>query len=153
VRLVIAGNDMGGLETTRALISSLGIAAQTSIVGLLESRERLEALADADVVAYPSADEIFGLVPIEALLCGTPVVVADDSGCGEVIDSLGGGEVVRLGDVAALARALADVLAAPAAGRLRARGAAGRIRERYSGDVIAGAMTDLYRDLVAAAAA
>ena len=153
VRLVIAGNDMGGLETTRALIASLGIAVQTSIVGLLESRERLEALADADVVAYPSANEIFGLVPIEALLCGTPVVVADDSGCGEVIDSLGGGDVVRLGDVAALTRALADVLAAPAAGRLRARGAAGRIRERYSGDVIADAMTDLYRDLVAAAAA
>ena len=153
VRFVIAGNDMGGLEATRTLAASLGVAGQTSIVGLLEGRARLEALADADVVAYPSAQEIFGLVPLEALLCGTPVVVADDSGCGELIRSVGGGEVVRLGDVSALAAALAAVLAAPAAWRLRARTAAGHIRARYSGDVIADAMSDLYRDRVAAAAA
>ena len=35
---------------------------------------RLAALADATVLAYPSVDEIFGLVPIEAILCGTPSI-------------------------------------------------------------------------------
>ena len=62
----------------------LGIAERTRFVGLLTGRARLDLLADADVVVYPSADEVFGLVPLEALLCGTPVVVADDSGCAEV---------------------------------------------------------------------
>ena len=40
--------------------------------------------------------EIFGLVPLEALLCGTPVVVAGDSGCGEVVvAAVGGGSSSR----------------------------------------------------------
>ena len=60
-------------------------SARTVFTGLLRASERLEALADADVVVYPSQDEIFGLVPLEALLSGTPVIVADDSGCGEVV--------------------------------------------------------------------
>ena len=50
------------------------------------------------VLVYPSRDEIFGLVPLEALLCGTPVIVADDSGCGEVIQTVGGGQLVPVGD-------------------------------------------------------
>ena len=34
------------------------------------------ALADANLLVYPGRDEIFGLVPLEALLCDTPVIVA-----------------------------------------------------------------------------
>ena len=152
VRLVIAGNDMGGLEAMRALASSLGIAGQTTIAGLLTGRDRLEALADADVVAYPSAQEIFGLVPLESILCGTPVVVAGDSGCGEVIAAAGGGAVVGLGDVEAMARAFHAVIAAPDLWRRRAREAAVHVRARYASDVVAAAMSDLYQDLMRAAA-
>ena len=45
-------------------------------------------------MVYPSAHEVFGLVPLEALLWGTPVIVSGDSGCGEVIGRTGGGQVV-----------------------------------------------------------
>jgi glycosyltransferase involved in cell wall biosynthesis len=34
---------------------------------------------------------VFGLVPLEALMVGTPVIVADDSGCAEIVQSVGGG--------------------------------------------------------------
>ena len=51
---------------------------------------------------YPSADEVFGLVPFEGLLCGAPVVVADDCGCGELIAEAGAGLLVRYGDVPGL---------------------------------------------------
>src|SRR5437773_387794 len=77
-RLVIAGNDMGAGAGLRSLASALGIEARTTFTGLLRGEQRLEALADADVVVYPSEDEIFGLVPMEALLAGTPVIVSDD---------------------------------------------------------------------------
>ncbi len=147
VRLVIAGNDMGGLETTRALIASLGIAAQTSIVGLLESRERLEALADADVVAYPSANEIFGLVPIEALLCGTPVVVAGDSGCGEVIAATGGGLVVPPRDARALSAAIREILVNRIHWTDAVEGARAVVARRFDAPVIAAALEEVYADL------
>src|SRR5262249_14046515 len=106
--------------------------------------DRLTALADADVVVYPSANEIFGLVPLEAILAGTPVVVADDSGCGEVINSVGGGTVVPLGDVDALERAIARVLEVPDAWHQRVVDAAGRVRERFSPKVIADAFDAIY---------
>ena len=49
--------------------------------------DRLDALAASEVVVYPSRDEVFGLVAVEALMCGTPVIVGNDSGCGEIICS------------------------------------------------------------------
>ncbi len=68
---------------------AIGVASSHAVRGTAAGPRRLELLADADVVVYPSEHEIFGLVPLEALLVGTPVVVADDSGCGEVIHSTG----------------------------------------------------------------
>ena len=82
-----------------SLIRRLGLTTRVIRAGLLTGETRLDALAAANVVVYPSRDEIFGLVPLEALLCGTPVVVCDDSGCGEVISATGGGLVVPPADI------------------------------------------------------
>src|SRR5262249_45761259 len=92
------------------LAQSLEIASRVHFVGLLEGDDKLAAYADADVVAYPSAEEIFGLVPFESLMCGTPAVVCNDSGCGEVMQAAGGGLLVPYGDPLALAQALSTLL-------------------------------------------
>jgi len=121
--LVIAGNDMGAGGEARSLVRALGLERRTFFTGLLRAEQRLEALADADVLVYPSQHEIFGLVPLESLLSGTPVIVADDSGCGEVVRATGGGQVVPLGDADALARAIESVLKDPTAWRAAAAAA------------------------------
>ena len=147
---MIAGNDMGAGADTRSLVRSLGLEARTVFTGLLRGQERLDALADADVVVYPSQDEVFGLVPLEALLSGTPVIVADDSGCGEIVRQTGGGQVVPLGDVDALARAIATMLDAPAEWRAATGPAAGRIRAAFGEDVVCAGIEQLYSEMVAA---
>lgn len=149
VSLVIAGNDMGGLDAAVADARTLGIVDRIRIVGLLTGRARLEALADADVAVYPSEHEIFGLVPLEALLCGTPVVVSDDSGCGEVVRSTGGGRVVPSGDEAALADAMARVLDDLVDWRRQADAADMAIRTHFGSDTVCAQWEDLYRELVA----
>lgn len=146
--LVIAGNDMGEEARLRRLVQECGLDARTRFTGLLVGRSRLEALADADVVVYPGDHEIFGLVPLEALLCGTPVVVGNDSGCGEVVTAVGGGLLVRPGDVDGLARAITDVLAAPARWRSEAADAARRIRERFGADGVCASLADVYQEMV-----
>jgi glycosyltransferase involved in cell wall biosynthesis len=150
-QLVIAGNDMGAGPSVRSEVRRLGLEARTRFVDILRERERLDALGDADVVVYPSADEVFGLVPLEALLAGTPVVVTGDSGCGEIVRAIGGGIVVPLGDDNALARAMAETLRSPVERRAEAVRAAGEIRARFGGQVIAEKLDVLYHDLIARA--
>ncbi|MGH9254905.1 MAG: glycosyltransferase family 4 protein, partial [Vicinamibacterales bacterium] len=122
---------------------------RTLFTGLLEGRARLELLADADVVVYPSEHEIFGLVPLEALLSGTPVVVTSDSGCGEVIASTGGGLVVQ-GDADALRSAIDHILESPAHWRAAAAEAAKRVRAMYAPGVVCAQLEQVYLDMVAA---
>ena len=147
--LVIAGDDMGAGASARALVRSLGLEGRTRFTGLLRGRERLEALADADVMVYPAEHEIFGLVPLESLLAGTPVIVADDSGCGEVIRATGGGQVIPRGDAGRLARAIDTVLDDPVAWRRAAADAAVRVRAAYGGDVVCTALEQLYGEMIA----
>jgi glycosyltransferase involved in cell wall biosynthesis len=143
LRLVIAGSEMGAGDLARH-VRRAGIESRTLCTGLLEGRTRLEALADADAVAYATEEEIFGLVPLEALLCGTPVVVAGDSGCGELIRSTGGGLVVAAGDAGALANGLTELLARPEHWRREANAAAERVRTRFGSDVVAARLEEIY---------
>lgn len=148
-RLVIAGNDMGSVGSARSLVRRLGLSSRTLFTGLLAGRERLEALADADVLVYPSEREVFGLVPLESLLCGTPVVVGDDSGCGEVVRSTGGGLLVPIGDPAALAIAIDDVLAHGSSWRAAAAAAAHVARATYNSDIVCAQLERVYEEMTA----
>src|SRR5205814_9880207 len=91
-------------------------------------------------------------VPLEALLCGTPVIVCDDSGCGEIISRVGGGLVVRHGDVAALAAAMDAILRHQNEWRVRARTAADAVRRLYRSDVVCARLVELYEGRLKAAA-
>jgi glycosyltransferase involved in cell wall biosynthesis len=100
------------------------------------------------VVVYPSKDEVFGLVAVEALLCGTPVVVCDDNGCGEIVAEVGGGLSVPYGDPTRLATAIAKILDAPDPWRARARAAAATVRERFGTAPVSERLERLYREVL-----
>ncbi len=144
-RLLIAGNDMGAWRGIHREIRRFGLERQTIRLGLLTGPERLELLVDADVVAYPAEHEIFGLVPLEALMCGTPVVVADDSGCAEVISRTGGGLAVPVGDPGALASAIAQILSDAAGWAHRAERARKDVQSTYNCARVSARMEDVYR--------
>jgi len=108
--LVVAGNDMGFKSTVDKLINELGLQERVIFTGLLVNSEKLSAFVDADVLVYPAIYEIFGLVPFEAIMCGTPVIVTDDCGCGEIIGKIGAGDIVQYGDVEGLKDKILDVL-------------------------------------------
>lgn len=146
--LIVAGNDMGAGASVFSLIRHLALETRVITPGLLQGSDRLDALAAADVVVYPSRDEIFGLVPLEALLAGTPVIVCNDSGCGEVISSTGGGLIVPPGDVSALSAAIETVLADAGGWRQRAKGAASAVRRRFGSDVICDQLESLYYEVI-----
>ena len=86
-----------------------------------------ELLPHADLVLIPSRDECFPMAALEAMGCGVPVVAFGVGGLPEALAD-GAGEVLRPGDVGALARACVRLLADGAA--RRSLGAAGLARAR-----------------------
>jgi len=147
-RLLIAGNDMGSGADADALIVALALGRRAHRIGLLRGAARLDALAAADVVVYPSRDEVFGLVALEALLCGTPVVVCNDSGCGEIVAQLDGGHIVPYGEPDTLAAAIDAVLASPHAWTDRVRAAAVQIRERFAINPVCARFERMYQEVL-----
>ena len=147
-QLVIAGNDLGGLSEALDRAGELGLRDRVVAPGLLPGAERLEALAAADVVVYPSSDEVFGLVACEALLAGTPVIVGNDSGAAEVVASTGGGLAVTPGDAAGLARTIATVLDDGEHWRREAGDAGVRVRALYGADTVVSALEAVYDSVV-----
>lgn len=71
--------------------------------------------AAVDMLLLPSLNstESFGMVQVEAMLCGTPVVASDLPGVRVPVSETGMGEIARRGDAAALAEAILKVLADP----------------------------------------
>ena len=146
--LVVAGNDMGSGRSIAALTLALDLTSRVRRIGLLTGGERLDALAAADVLVYPSRDEVFGLVAAEALVCGTPVVVCDDNGCGELVAEVGGGLSTPYGNVERLASAIAAVLAAPQFWRRQAAAAGQRVRAQLGSADICERLERLYRTVL-----
>jgi glycosyltransferase involved in cell wall biosynthesis len=67
--------------------------------------------SNLDVIVVPSLNstETFGLVQVEAMLCGTPSIASDLPGVRQPVLQTGMGEVVPVGDCAALAEAIVRV--------------------------------------------
>ncbi|MCS7350380.1 MAG: glycosyltransferase family 4 protein [Anaerolineae bacterium] len=83
-----------------------------TFVGVLEPEEMAAFFASCDVVVLPSlnATESFGLVQVEAMLCGTPVVASDLPGVRVPTQTTGMGRTVPPRDSRALAQAILQVL-------------------------------------------
>ncbi|HEX2577041.1 MAG TPA: glycosyltransferase, partial [Aquihabitans sp.] len=111
-------------------------------LGWVDDDQRLALLRGASVVAYPSRYEGFGLVPLEALAVGTPVVATAVGALPEVVGD--GAVLVPSHDVDALADGLARVLAGgPEVTELLARGGA-RV-DAYSWEATVDGIVALYR--------
>jgi len=114
---------------------SLGLN-HVHFVGRVTEEELARYYCTADVFCAPNTGmESFGLVLLEAMASGVPIVASDIEGYHEVVDDGVQGVLVKPEDPEALACALASLLRDPA--RRRAMSAAGREKaQRYSWRVV-----------------
>ncbi|MEU8400170.1 glycosyltransferase [Nonomuraea sp. NPDC048892] len=129
--LVIAGGGHGDDESVRLreLADGYGMGERVHVIGSVPRTHVPALMRSADVVVSVPWYEPFGMVPVEAMACGVPVVA---SAVGGHLDTVAGaGVLVPPRRPRALARALQEVLGD--AGRRAELGAAGarRARERY----------------------
>lgn len=116
LRLLIIGGDKYSrdeIERLRELARTLRIEDMVDFPGLVKQEELPWFYSAADVCVSPSHYESFGLVPLESLACGTPVVATDVGAARSVIRDETAGYVVADNSPSLLADKIALVLARP----------------------------------------
>ena len=156
VRFTLVGDDeisspRGSTFRLEFEESSIGrrFADRVTFTGIIDDDELTRCYSSCDVFVAPSRFESFGLILLEAMRHGKPVVAGDAGGMREVIGDEGAGILVPPGDPAALARALISLLRDP---QLRdAVGTAGRRRfeERFTQDRMTDGIEEFFVGLVA----
>jgi len=121
VLLAVVGPDDKYRASLDKLIRDLGLTGKVLFTGYLGGGDKLEALVDADVVVQTSRYESGARPPFEAVLCGTPIVVSDNSGAGADVRKADAGYLATFGDVSDLREKVAYVLDHPEEARQRAR--------------------------------
>lgn len=148
--LVLVGEDGGERSRVEARIKELNLGSSVRLTGFVEDERRLAAaFREARLFVLPSEYEAFGLVLLEALAQGTPVVASRVGGIPEFIEEGKAGRLVAPLDAVALERALAELWPDQAA---RERmGAYGRdtVVPRYTWDRVTDELLELYRGVVA----
>lgn len=106
--LIGEGPERASLQ---ALAERLGVADRLGILGAVPHERLPQFLAAADVMALPSASEGLANAWVEALACGTPIVISDVGGARELLDRPEAGRIVERepADIARAARELIDM--------------------------------------------
>lgn len=134
------GIERSALE---ASILDLGLARSVRLLGKVDEDELAAWYATADLAVTPSVQlEGFGLVLLEALMSGTPVLASDVGGIREALDGLGEQHLVSPVDRASWSRALTRVLLDP--DLLVSREEARRYAAEFSWLATAGAVREVY---------
>jgi glycosyltransferase involved in cell wall biosynthesis len=146
--LVVAGNDDEGLlPTLLARVAGHGMEARVRFIGPVDDAAKWRLLAQADVMVMPSLFENFGIVVIEALAVGTPVIVARGVGVADFVARHGLGEVSETGP-APLAGSIRALLVDSGRRATIAVAAPRLVSDGYGWSGIARRMADAYRQVL-----
>jgi glycosyltransferase involved in cell wall biosynthesis len=108
--LVVAGPDDGYLIEIKSLMRYLGISEYVLFTGLLSEKDKIRAYVDSNVVVNVEPLNVYGLVPLEAAACSTPVIVSKTNAISEVVAAGKFGFSVKYGSVTSLAFTLRRIL-------------------------------------------
>ena len=108
--LVIVGSDDGHMDECKALSRELNVQDKVIFTGFIGGEDKNSALIDADIVVQMSRQEQGAWAPFEAVLCGTPIIVTEDTGAGEDVKRVNAGETVPFGEVKLLSEKIEWIL-------------------------------------------
>jgi glycosyltransferase involved in cell wall biosynthesis len=154
LKLIIGGGSRpghsDGIERDRieGIVAELGMTEFTHFPGRVGEVELPIYYAASDVCVTPSHYEPFGLVAIEAMACGIPVVASDVGGFQFTVIPEETGLLVPVKNDAAFAAAIDRVLTEPGLGDRLGRAARTRVEQYFSWDGVASQLSGLYNRLL-----
>jgi glycosyltransferase involved in cell wall biosynthesis len=145
--LVIAGPDGGMEAAARRWVARQGLTSRTTFTGMLTGRDKLAAFRDASLFLLPSSSENFGIAVVEAMACGTPVIVSDRVNIWREIVADGAG-IAEPPDAGRFASAMLRLLSDEPLRVAMGRAAREAVARRYQWSAIAADLEQLYAGLV-----
>lgn len=143
-KFVIAGTG-AYLEAVRARVRSRNIDDRFVFVGFVPDDVRDRLYRVADVAVFPSLYEPFGIVALEAMAQGCPVVVSNTGGLAEFVRPHETGILVAPGDAESLAWGMLHVLQYPTWAAARAANALRDVQTLYHWQHVAAQTAEVYR--------
>lgn len=141
--LVLAGPDEGMLPALREIAAGRGAAERVHFVGYLGGAEKARAYHAADLLVVPSRNEAMSIVALEAGAAGTPVLLTDRCGFGQV-EAAAGGRVVPATEEG-IRRGLMDLLlAGPEDLKVMGENLRKLVEKRFTWDSVIGDYLKLY---------
>ena len=141
--LLIAGGDDGERGALERLIAKLNLAERVSLIGEVTGDDKIAFLKGADLSLFPSQSENFGMVALEALAAGLPVIASRNTPW-EEIEQEGAGLWVEN-----TAQDFAAAIEALLAGNLAPRRETARaLASRYDITAIARRFKEIYEEMV-----
>ena len=148
VRLLVAGP--GDVDEVREAIP-VSLRQHVELLGLVSDEDKARVYASGDVYCAPNTHgESFGIVLIESMATGTPVVASDLEAFRRVLEDGASGVLVPVGDPASLAAALADLLRDPDRRALLAE-AGRRTVQQYDWSTVTARIVEVYETVAEAA--
>jgi glycosyltransferase involved in cell wall biosynthesis len=138
------GDDRAWLED---LAEETGVERHVHFLSGLSYAELAACYAHCEMFALPSKGEGFGLVYLEAMACGKPVIGGAHGGAPEVIDDGKTGYLVPHGDAGQLATAIETLLADPALEQEMGRSGKQRVENEFRFNVFAKSFRRILREL------
>lgn len=154
IKLVIGGGSRPGQsdgierERIEKIVAELGMSDCTIFPGRIGDDILPAYYTAADVCVVPSHYEPFGLVAIEAMACGTPVVASDVGGLQFTVVPEETGLLAPAKDEVAFATAIDRILSNPEWRNQLGQGARKRVEEKFSWDGVAHQLSELYTKLL-----
>jgi glycosyltransferase involved in cell wall biosynthesis len=126
------GDDLPRLEK---IAGDLGVSESVRFLTNLSHEEIAACYARSEIFALPSTGEGFGLVFLEAMAFGTPLIGVARGGITDIIEDKVNGLLVPAGDLKSLVEALAELLENEPLRIELGRHGAENVRRRYSFDI------------------
>ena len=142
-RILIAG-DGWSRNYLEELARSMGLGDRIRFLGFISDWELEDLMVTADVLVVPSIYEPFGIVALEGMAAGTPVVATNIGGLSEIIEHDRTGVLVYPEDPGSIAWGINKVLSDPKYADWLVRNARRKVRKAYSWEAIAKRTVEVY---------
>ena len=145
-KLYLVGED-GGTGYKASLVNLVKEYQLKDLVvfpGFLAGDDKLSAIMDASVLVQSSWQEQGPRVPFDAVLLGTPVIVTEHTGSGELVELFDAGEMVQYNNTEQLSQRLHNVIGNLELAKNRTNNAAIKIRKEMSLEGAVSQYQDLY---------